>query len=233
MPEREEPLEQAPVGGAPAPSPVVDPSMPADVIRNSPEYLTLQSQNRALARERGSHQAEVARLRAELEAQRQAAEASRAAAELAQVSSILGDDGVAAWSEIAALSQTDQVAAARRFAELMRAAAGAQSAGTAPAPPPGAPPASGGAPVTTPQGGQTPPPPMPSVEASAPLGQAGTLDDYESIAADLEGRYNERVKEMQDPLTRNRVGMKGIADGLISYLGAAYLKAGARPSSKR
>ncbi len=227
--EREDPVEQAPAGASP--TPVIDPSMPADVIRNSPEYLELQRQNRSLARERGSKDTEVARLRAELERERQAAEASRAAAELAQVSAILGDDGVRAWSEIAELSQTDQVAAARRFAELMRQAASVQSGQQAAAGEAGSAPVQGGTTVTT-QVGQTPPPPA-HVEASAPLGQAGATDDYATIAADLEARYAERVTQMQDPMQRNRVGMKGIADGLISYLGAAYLKAGARPKSDR
>lgn len=200
----------------------VSTSMPPDYVRNSPEYQELQRQLRAEARRRGSLEADLAKARAAEEQARQAAEAQIAEAREREIRSILGDDGVAAWSRIAEQSATDPVAAARTLAELMR---GAQaSAAAQPASP-------------TPQEAsvpeQAPPPAVPEppsgLYATAPLGSPSAAEsDAETIAA-FERQFAGTTDRVQDPLTRNRVRQSEIADAVAAYVSAALMKAGVRP----
>lgn len=202
-------------------------ALSAEAVRNSPEFQELARQNRTLARQAGqaTRQAEQARL--EAERARQAAEAQQQADLEAEISSILGDEAaVAAYNEIAELSTSDPKAAARRMAELVaRSRAQSAAAGEPAAPPPA--PAPGDGPVTQ------PPAPPRGVGADAPLGQPPrTEDDHLQIASELERKYSSIVDRVQDPLTRRRVTMRDRAEGFIGYIGAAVLRAGARPSSK-
>ncbi len=195
-------------------------AMPPEYVRNSPEYQELQRQLRAEARRRGSLEADLAKARAAEEQARQAAEATAAEAREREIRSILGDDGVAAWSTIAEQSATDPVAAARTLAELMR---GAQAT-AAPAAPP------------TPQEGtvteQAPPPAVPEppsgLAAATPLGSPSAADSDAETIAGLEREFAETVDKVQNPLTRNRVRQRDIGDAFASYVSAALMKAGVR-----
>lgn len=140
--------------------------------------------------------------------------------------SILGDEaGVAAYQEIAELTASDPRAAAKRMAELIAQARVQNPA--APATPP-APPAPAAGEGTVPN---QPPAPPRGVGADAPLGQPPrTEDDHLTIAAELESTYQSVVNRVQDPQTRRRVTMKDRAGAFIGYVGAAVLRAGARPS---
>ncbi len=80
-------------------------------------------------------------------------------------------------------------------------------------------------------GAPAPPPPSGGINGDAPLGAASTQEDLGQVISGLEGGYNGVVERVQDPLTRNRVTMRDRATGFINYLGAAYLKAGAKPKS--
>lgn len=218
----------APGGGDPgtgSPSLTLTP----EAIRSSPEFQALERENRKLARQKGDADKAAAEARANAETARQAAEAERQRMLEQTLTDVLGEDGVAAWTEVAELSQTDQVAAARRFAELM-AAGRAQSA-----PAGGAPAGDGDADSDSegdnvPAPGQpaapaTPPPPSRGLGGGAPLGAAATAEDIDALVTELSDRYQGVVDRNQDPLTRNRVTMRDRAAGMISYLGAAYLKA--------
>jgi hypothetical protein len=195
--------------------------LPADAVRNSPEYQELARQNRALARQLGTANRSVADARAEAERARQAAEAERATALESEVRSVLGDDGVAAWSEIAELSATDQVAAAKRFAELMRSAQSrqaevsveAQEAQTTAQEAPR---------VTTQQ-------PSRSVDASVPLSQGTAQPDDAELIESMDRTFAETAARVQDPTTRNRTTERIRSGAIMSYLAARYLQAGARP----
>lgn len=218
-------MADSPAGTAPnedgTPVEPVSTSMPPEFVRNSPEYQELQRQLRAEARRRGSLEADLAKARAAEEQARQAAEASIAETREREIRSILGDDGVAAWSRIAEQSATDPVAAARTLAELMR---GAQATA--------APPAS-----TTPQEAivpeQTPPPAVPEppsgLAAATPLGSPNAADGDAETIAGLERQFTETVDRVQNPLTRNRVRSRDIGDAFASYVSAALMKAGVRP----
>lgn len=217
------PVEAAPSSPAAdaAPEPIADTTLAPDAIRNSPEYQAIAEQNRILARQAGDAKAQAAKVREEAERQRQAAEAQRAAAMETQLKEVLGPDGVAAWAEIAELSRTDQVAAAKRFRDLMQ---GAQSAAPAPA-------AQASAPATTEETvsqttqAATPPPPTSGLDGGQPLGQSGPSEDLDVEIDRLSTRYNDVVERNQNPATRNRVTMRDRGDAMISFLGAAYLKA--------
>lgn len=220
-------MTDSPAGIAPpsngTPAEPVSTTMPPDYVRNSPEYQELQRQFRAEARRRGTLEADLAKARAEGEQARQAAEAQVAEAREREIRSILGDDGVAAWSRIAEQSATDPVAAARTLAELMK---GAQASASAAPPPP--------SPQEAPVPAQTPPPPAvpepPSgLSAAAPLGSpSAAQSDAETIAA-LERQFAETADRVQDPLKRNRVRARDIGDAFASYVSAALMKAGVRP----
>jgi len=194
--------------------------MPPDFVRNSPEYRELQRQNRMLARQKGSMEAEVATYRQQAEQAREEAAAAEAAARENQIRAVLGDEGVAAWAEIAELSESDPIAAARKFAEIMG------SKPTA-APPAAAPEEATVAPEQT--TAPAPPAPPRGLDAAAPLSQTSTAEDYEATANRLEAEYQKVVEQVQNPLTRNRVRLRDQASAFISYVGAAYLRAGARP----
>lgn len=207
-------------------------SLTPEQIRNSPEFRALEEQNRLLARQAGSARADLERQRQASEAERQAAEAQRQADQSAAISAMLGPDGVAAWTELAELSQTDQVAAARRFQELVNRTNSGQTAasGAAPAATTEQPPAGGteeqvaGQASTTPG---TPPPPPTGVSGAAPLSPATSEVDVDALVAGLTDTYAKTVERVQNPVTRNRVTMRQRGDAFMAYLGAAYVKAGA------
>lgn len=216
--------EQAPPGDEP-----IGTTLPPDSIRNSPEYREVLRQNRALAREAGQAKARENEARAELERSRQAAEAERAAMVNRQVADILGAEGVNAWNEIAELSATDPVEAAKRIAAL--AAAQAQSKQSEPP----APASETAKPTEEEVETKVPEQQQPaaaaasrSVTADSPL-TAPDQNDPQRIIEALEKQFQATAERNQNPATRNRVTMKERAGAMISYLGAAYLKAGARP----
>lgn len=219
---------QAPVSAtattASAGQPAADTSMPPDFVRNSPEYRALEQKLRAEARARGSAEAQLAQAREAAETQRQAAEAAAQEAREREIRAVLGDDGVAAWAQMAELSQSDPIAAARMLAEWRK--------GTPPAAP--APPAATSQPegtVTTPPVPGTPPPPA-GLDAAAPLGSTSTADEYEAATQAMEAEYGEIVERIQNPLTRNRVRLRDQARGFYDFVTASYFKAGARPNKR-
>jgi hypothetical protein len=190
---------------------------------DSPEYKELLKQNRKLARDAGSAKAAEQAARAEAARIRQAAEAGQQAALEAQLSEVLGDEGVAEWNAIAELAGEDQVEAAKRFKSLMAKAAAQSPAPAAAAEPSGTPAGTEGVVDDHP----TPASPPRSVDGSAPLStQPGA--EMSQLIGGLEERWAEGVKKNQDPVTRNRMTIRDRGDALISYLAAAYLKAGAR-----
>lgn len=216
---------QPPAGDGDLPDPALgNVALSADYVRQSPEYRELQRQNRILARQSGDAQREAARVRAEAEQRAQAAEAQRAEEQAARVRTILGDDGVAIWDQFADLSTTDPVGAAEFLAQQLqgRAQNPAPAAGD-PTPPP-----AGGTPV--PQPGNAPAAAgLSRAVGDAPL--AGQADETDQVIAGLEATYADIAERNQDPARRNRVTMRDRANGFIAYLGAAYLKSGARPKS--
>lgn len=199
-------------------------ALSADLVRNSPEYKALQRQLRESARNQGRIEAEAAAARAEAEGVRQAAEAQRQQALFEQLRTELGEDGVAAFNEIAELSETDPVGAARKFREM--AARFAQSDPSAAAIAAAA--ATGGTvPVPAQQQPATPAPqPVPELGLSgdAPLGTPTIGTDWDAIVADASTRYAEIVARNQDPITRARVTDRERGEGFMSWLSAAYVK---------
>lgn len=204
-------LDGTPAEGEPTGSPTL--TLPADLIRNSPEYRELQRQVREGARATGRATAEAATARAEAESVRQAAEAQRQAVLAEQMAAILGDEGVDAFNAIADLSAVDPVEAARKFRELV-----ANSAQNAVAPAP-----VGGTPVPE-QQQQTPPPPNAGLSGDAPLGQSTLGTDWDSITKDATDRYAAIVTRNQDPITRARVTDRERGEGFMSWLAASYVK---------
>lgn len=194
-------------------------SLSSDLVRNSPEYRALQKQLREQARESGRIRAEAEASRQEAESIRQAAEAARQQAIAEQLGGILGDEGVDTFNEIAELSETDPVEAARRFRQF--AASLGQTQLEVPA-------ALGTAAVTA--GGttvpeqQAPPPPSTGVSGDAPLGQPTTGVDWDEIASSASRRYNEIVERNQDPVMRARVTDRERGEGFMSWLAASYVK---------
>lgn len=192
-------------------------SQTPEAIRSTPEFRAVEQKLRSTARELGRSRVAEAAARTAAETARQAAEAERQAALESQLSGILGEDGIAAYQEIAELGATDPVGAARKFAELMASTAqsGGQPAGEPPAPP------------TAPGGSSVPvaPPPFPGgVDGNASLiPPAG--EDIAAITGALDKRYTEIVERNQDRNTRSRVTMRERSDGFIAFLGSAYLKA--------
>lgn len=209
--------------GTPAAAAATAPSPAAQSVMDSPEYKELLKQNRKLARDAGTAKAAEQSARAEAARIRQAAEAEQQAALEAQLSEVLGEEGVTEWNAIAELAGEDQVEAAKRFKSLM-----AKAAAQSPAPAAVAPTA---APASEPEGvvndHPTPAAPPRSVDGSAPLStQPGS--EMTQLIGSLEERWSEGVKKNQDPVTRNRMTIRERGDALIGYLAAAYLKAGAR-----
>jgi hypothetical protein len=191
-----------------------------DLVRSTPEYQELQRQNRILARENGQAKAQAAAARTQAEATAQAAEAERTAAQANRVREILGEDGLAMWDQFADLSSTDPVKAAELLAEYTKGKA--QSHPAVPQAP--APAAAAGGNIMA---GTQPATGLSRSVGTAPL--AGQSDDPAETIAALEKRYADVVERNQDSSLRNRVTMKDRASAMISYLGAAYLKAGAKP----
>lgn len=221
-----EPNETTPASpaapAAPAAPPVV--VLSAEAARNTPEYRALEEAHRRMGAERARVEAELAQSRTAAEEARQAAEAQRVADFERQLTERLGEAGTAAYQEIAALSQSDPMAAAMRVAELVSQAQGQTppAAAAAPASP------TEGAPAVA---NAAPPPPSSGVEGGAPLGQATTGEDVDQIISDLSKTYAEVVERNQNLGSRNRVTMRDRAKGMISFLGASYLKAGAKPKT--
>lgn len=216
----------APAGEPAEPPPAPAPQAAASVL-DSPEYKALAKQNRKLARDLGTSRAAEAAARTKAEEDRQAAEAQQLAAQAQQVVEILGDEGLAEWTAIAELSEADPVEAAKRLKALMER--GAQSA-----PPPAAAPAAAAA--TPPAEGtpQVPPtgavPPR-GVDGDAPLTPppGNEIEDLVAAAntefADMAKVVQQSTKGGRKPTMRERAGV------LIKYLGADYLRQGARPKS--
>lgn len=185
---------------------------PAD-IRNSPEFQALAAQSRANARKAGTATRNEQRARGEAERLRQAAEAERQAAIDAQIGA-LPESAVAAYQELAELGQSDPVAAAARFSEML---ANAQSA---PATEAGEAPTTPATEATVPDG--APPPMSAGADGNVPLSTPAT-DGIADLRADLDRQYAEVVAKNQDPVTRNRTTMRDRARGFIAYLASGYL----------
>lgn len=205
-------------GQPPSPATI---SLTADAVRNSPEYREQAKVARREARQRGTVDAENARLRAELEQVRTAAEATARESQVEQIRGILGDEGVAAWDQIAELSTTDPVAAAREFAGFgqrmaqSRAAQAAADVGPATTPP------------AAPAGGTVPPAQLPNsgVSASAPLGQPAVDNSWDTIGAEAEARYQDVVKTVQGPVGgRNRITGRIRQAAIMDYLVSSVAK---------
>ncbi len=197
-------------------------TLSADLVRNSPEYRALQRQMREQAREQGRILADATKAREEAEAARQVAETARQQALAEQLEGLLGADGVTAFNEIAELSESDPVEAARKFREF------AASVGQTPPPAPGTgePPAATGAPTVPEQqqsANEPPPPPGTGVSGDAPLGQQPGID-WDGIVANETKRYAETVARNQDPITRNRVTEKERGGAFMAWLAASYVK---------
>lgn len=195
------------------------PSAPASVaaspadVKASPEYRALQRRLRTESRERG-------RLEQQLGTEREraaAAEADRAAEQEAQIREVLGDDGVDAWNEIADLSSSDPVAAARKLRDF--AAQRAQSSPPAQSQPQAGVPPNGGQPVSQ---NTPPPPPSSGVGAGVPLGAQGNDNSWGAIRADAQARFDAVVERNQNPATRNRVTMRDRQAGIMAYLEGSY-----------
>jgi len=224
----DDPIVDDPTLDAPPadPPPAAPPGAPSpDAIRNSPEFKALAAQNRTLARQAGQATRQAEQARTAAEQARQVAEAQEQADLEGEIATILGDEAaVAAFNEIAELTTSDPRAAAKRMAELVALSRVQNAAPGEPTVPSPAPPAGGT--VTT-------PPPPRGVGADAPLGQPPrTEDDHLAIASELDKKYQNVVDRVQDPTTRRRVTMRDRAEGFIGYVGAAVLRAGARPSQK-
>ncbi|HEY6013486.1 MAG TPA: hypothetical protein VIU37_05755 [Candidatus Limnocylindrales bacterium] len=199
-------------------------TLPPDAVRNSPEYKALQRQLRAEARARGRAEAEAAAVRTQSAEALQAAEAQRQQAIAEQLRDVLGEDGIDAFNEMAELSETDPVAAARKFRELASqfAQSGGDSAALAAAVAGDS--TNGGTPPVT--GQQQTPPPVPgqTLSGDAPLGQATTGTDWDAVIADSTDRYAKIVERNQDPVTRARVTDRDRGEGFMAWLSAAYVK---------
>lgn len=219
-------------GSAGAASTPASTALPPAAVLNSPEYKALVKEHRKLARQLGTANAAADAARQAAEQARLAAEAQQQAVVDAEMTALLGEEGVAFWAEFAELSTTDPVAAARRLAEFRAAGAAAQSAAAG----------AGDAAAGTQAAGegstvpaQTPPPPAAGVDGGAALGAAAARQPTaEDVAAGLEKTFNDVVARVQDPLTRNRVTMKERAAGAIAFVAAAYTRAvGTEPRDVR
>lgn len=192
-------------------------STPSESIRNSPEYRALQAELRKESRKAGNLTQQLAVARGEAETNRAAAEAARQMEQETQLSTILGQDGVAAWNEIAEMASTDQVGAARRFAQLMAkaqsqpAAAASESQSTES--------------TTEVPAVSAPLPPSRTMDSSAPLSRAVTGPDLEALIASEEAKFRAVVDRNLNTSTRNRVTMKERGEGMMAYMNAAYRKA--------
>lgn len=206
--------DDAQEGGAPSLT------LSSDAVKNSPEYRALQRQLRAEARKAGRLEAELGTVRTQSAEALQAAEAQRQQAIAEQIATVLGEDGVDAFNEIADLSADDPVAAAKRFKELV--ASYAQSGGDTQAL---AAVADGGTNVTGNQQQQTPPPvPGHTLSGDAPLGQTTTGTDWDGIVTEASDRYAKIVERNQDPVLRTRVTDRERGDGFMAWLAASYVK---------
>jgi hypothetical protein len=197
-------------------------SLTPDLVRATPEFKAQERIARSEARKRGQLERDLAQARTDAETARAAAEAQSQAAREAEIRAILGDDGVAAWTEIADLSASDPAAAARKFREFGEAMAQSLVAAAPQAPPATPPPAPENGGITVPTG--TPPPPSlgRTVGASAPLGQPAVQEGWDDIIATSQQTVDAIVKRNQDPLQRNRVTMRDRATGIMSYVAGAY-----------
>lgn len=215
--------------GAPAGEPEAPPApapQAASSVLDSPEYKALAKQNRTLARQLGTSRAAEAAARTKAEEDRQAAEAQQLAAQAQQVVEILGDEGLSEWQAIAELSEADPVEAAKRLKALMERGAQSAEPPAAPAAAAATPPAEGTPPVAP--TGAVPPR---GVDGDAPLTPppGNEIEDLVSVAnkefADMASVVQQSTKGGRKPTMKERAGV------LIKYLGADYLRQGARPKS--
>lgn len=206
-----EPAGTPPVIAAPATT-----TLPPDSVRNSPEYLALMEQNRTLARQAGSDRAAAAQARQDAEAARLAAEAQQRDAVAQEIRGILGEDGEAVWREVAELSSTDPVAAARRLAEFRGSAQSAPGAD----PDADVDPQQTGEPAVPAQGTgapSTPPPMGSSLHADSPLGSVAQTDSDDAAIAALDKRFNDLAERAQHPLSQNRLTEKERQEGIMAH----------------
>jgi len=187
---------------------------PAEAVRQSPEYLALQEQNRVLARQAGTQRAEAERLRTEEASRLEAAEAERVAQIQQQMGTALGDKAQA-FAEYSQLLQTDPVAAAQKYAEMTTV----QNPVTPDATTPAQPTEEAPVPVTP----QAPQPPQLGVSASAPLGQT-QQQSQDDLTSTLDHDVEEVVKANQGLSTRARVTDKIRATAMGKFMQSAYVK---------
>lgn len=202
-------------------------SLSPDAVRNSPEYRALVRQLRNAEKRLAAAERAASEARAAAEEARQAAEAERRMQEQERIRSILGDEGVALWSEIAELSATDQVAAAERLAALLRSRA--QSVAPEPTPHP---PAQQEEQVT-----QSPPSLPTGIAASQPLRPVtDEMAVWDEVIEASQSEFDRIVELNQNLLTRNRVTERERRSGIMAYLAGAYAKAfktrGVRPRAQ-
>ena len=214
--------------GAPASTPSL--TLSPDAVRNSPEYRALARQAREDARARGRAEAEAARVRTEAAEQLQAAEAQRQQAIADQIEEVLGADGVDEFNDLAELSATDPVAAARKFQSLItRYAQSGGNVGDLDKAVSGD--ANAGGTNVTDQA----PPQVPNLRADGdvPLGQAPVQgDDWEGISKDAAQRYAAVVERNQDPLLRSRVTDRERAGGFMAWIEASIASTMHKGSSR-
>lgn len=206
-----EPPEADPVAQATAEVEATLSQVPAN-LRSTPEFKALSKELRKTAREKGAAIAQATSARSEAETFRLAAEATRQASIEAQLQETLGEDGIAAFQEIAELSESDPVAAGRKFRELVEAQSQAKVASLATSTP------------TPPAGGASVPPMQSGVDPNAPL-QPPPTDEIDNLVKTLDATYQDVADRNNGAATRNRVTMKDRAAGFISYLGSAYTQA--------
>lgn len=204
-----------------------------EAVRQSPEYQAALRQNRTLARQLGTARRQAEEARRAAEETRLAAEAEREAALAAQVREVLGDEGIAEYAQLADLSATDPLAGAQAFRELLNRAA---QSGQATQPPPApqvqqAATANASQEAAVPEN-EVPPPPETGVDASAPLGSMSSGEDLDALVEDLTGDFTKVAEQNRQPLLRSRLREADRRDALMKYLGASYLKAGAKASAK-
>lgn len=228
QPDDSQPDEAEAPAEEPAAPDIAKASLSPEAVRNSPEFREIERQNRELARQQGAAIRERDRARQEAERQRQAAEAKRAADLQAELSAQLGEEGVTLYNRLIELSQSDPDAAAKELAKLISSQAQSPAGEPASPEPTQA--------TAQPQEGnavETPPAPPRGVTADAPLSQASRneTDEWNKLADNLDANFEQVVKRVQDPNTRNRTTMKDRAGGMIAYVAARLIRQGARPSS--
>jgi len=205
------PGEETPASpAAPAATEPPNVTLSTEVIRSSPEYQELQRQNRALARDKGNLDRQLAESRANAERDRQQAQAQLQEQQAAEIESLLGADGLEEYNRLAELSATDPIAAARMWAES-KAKAQVQAGTTA----------TEEQQVTQQEQQRQAPPPPRALDAGSPL--ATVADDSEERFL---GGLDEQVKTVVDRNQRmsNQVTDKERQGGMMAYLRGSLIR---------